>query len=375
MTWLTHLTVLALGSAGILWLSVQQHGEGWRALVVLGLFGAVSLSLGALTEQLILFVSRRGQVLAGSVVLWTVFGIVLLGKPKALQTEHTLRLSGAFALYPLAVRWAEEFQKVHPNVRFDITGGGAGKGITDTLAGLVDIGMCSREPHPEELQKGAVFVPVAKDAVVATIHERNPVRNLLLRKGVTKETLHAIWVTRRIKTWGQVVGTKDPSPIHVYTRADAAGAAETWAKFLVGKEGKQEDLKGVGVSGDPGMAIAVARDPLGIGYNNIAFAYDHRTGKPIKGLLILPLDLNGDRKLDPSENFYGSRHQLLHAIAAGHYPSPPARYLYFVTKGKPEGVVAMFLQWVLTEGQKIVPQAGFVPLTSSDALTALQKVR
>ncbi|MER3501481.1 MAG: hypothetical protein C4295_08435 [Candidatus Fervidibacterota bacterium] len=61
MTWLTHLTVLALGSAGILWLSVQQHGEGWRALVVLGLFGAVSLSLGALTEQLILFVSRRGQ--------------------------------------------------------------------------------------------------------------------------------------------------------------------------------------------------------------------------------------------------------------------------------------------------------------------------
>ena len=32
----------------------------------------------------------------------------------------------------------------HPDVQFDVQGGGAGKGMTDTIAGAVDIGMISR---------------------------------------------------------------------------------------------------------------------------------------------------------------------------------------------------------------------------------------
>ena len=42
--------------------------------------------------------------------------------------EGTISMSGAFALYPLANKWAEEFQKLHPDVRFNISAGGAGKG-------------------------------------------------------------------------------------------------------------------------------------------------------------------------------------------------------------------------------------------------------
>ena len=41
----------------------------------------------------------------------------------------TIRVSGAWALYPMAVRWSEEFKKIHPKVRIDISAGGAGKGV------------------------------------------------------------------------------------------------------------------------------------------------------------------------------------------------------------------------------------------------------
>ncbi|MCE8429450.1 MAG: hypothetical protein J5U19_13805, partial [Candidatus Methanoperedens sp.] len=51
------------------------------------------------------------------------------------ELEGTISLSGAFALYPMAVRWGEEFQKLHPKVKVDISAGGAGKGMTDTLGG------------------------------------------------------------------------------------------------------------------------------------------------------------------------------------------------------------------------------------------------
>ena len=55
-----------------------------------------------------------------------------------------ISISGAFALYPLAVQWGEEYKKINPHVTLDIQGGGAGKGMTDVLSGTVDIGMVSR---------------------------------------------------------------------------------------------------------------------------------------------------------------------------------------------------------------------------------------
>ena len=39
----------------------------------------------------------------------------------------TLSLSGAWALYPMALKWVEEFQKINPKVRIDVQAGGAGK--------------------------------------------------------------------------------------------------------------------------------------------------------------------------------------------------------------------------------------------------------
>ena len=104
------------------------------------------------------------------------------------ELEGTITLSGAFALYPMAVRWGEEFKKLHPKVRIDISAGGAGKGMADTLGGLVDIGMISRDVDPSEIQKGAYPIGVTKDAVVATVNAKNPVLNDLLSKGVKRKT-------------------------------------------------------------------------------------------------------------------------------------------------------------------------------------------
>ena len=54
-----------------------------------------------------------------------------------------ITLSGAFALYPMVVKWAEEFQKIHPDVTINVSAGGAGKGMADALSNMVDLGMYS----------------------------------------------------------------------------------------------------------------------------------------------------------------------------------------------------------------------------------------
>jgi len=285
--------------------------------------------------------------------------------------KGTITVSGAWALYPMMVRWAEEFQKSHPDVKFDISAGGAGKGMADALAGAVDIGMVSREIYQEEVEKGAFWVSVTKDAVFCTVSEQNPVWEDLRRQGISREALIGIYITGEITTWGQVVDRPEVTdPIHVFTRSDACGAAATWADYL-GK--KQEDLLGVGVYGDPGVLEAVIKDPLGIGFNNLNYVFDFETNEPVSGARAMPIDLNGDRQASADEA-YDTKVQAINAVAEGRYPSPPARDLNLVTKGKPDGLVDIFVRWVLTDGQAFVSEVGYIPLAQEQLSAELKKL-
>jgi phosphate transport system substrate-binding protein len=290
------------------------------------------------------------------------------------QREHDskiITISGAFALYPLTVKWAEEFRKIHPQIRIDVSAGGAGKGMTDALSKVVDIGLVSRELHPAETERGAWPIAVAKDAVVPIVSAANPGLEKIMKDGLTKEMLADIFITGTITSWSQM-NTGNTHPIHVYTRSDAAGGAASWAKFF---DKNQEDLRGVGVFGDPGLAQAVIKDPDGIGYNNVVYAFDPETKKQIAGLRIIPVDFNGNGRIDPEENFYESIDDLIQAIGEQKFPSPPARDLFFVTNGKPQKkIVTEFIKWVLTDGQKYIHEAGYVNLPAEKIESELNKL-
>jgi phosphate transport system substrate-binding protein len=295
------------------------------------------------------------------------------GEVAQTELKGDVAVSGAFALYPMMTRWAEEFQKLHPDVIFDISAGGAGKGMADALAGAVDIGMVSRAVSPEEEAKGAYWVSVVKDAVFPMVNAQNPVLQDLLAKGLTKEKLIGIYITGEIKTWGQAVDRPEiTDEIHVYTRADSCGAAEVWAKFLGDK--KQENLLGIGVQADPGLLDAVIKDPLGIGYNNLGYAFDSATNQAVAGSVALPIDGDGNGQVSADE-LADSKTKAIELVATGKYPSPPARALNLVTKDKPSGVVQAFIEWTLTEGQKFVDEAGYVQLPQKQLDEGLQKIR
>ena len=288
------------------------------------------------------------------------------------KLEGTITISGAFALYPMMIRWGEEFKKLYPDVKLDISAGGAGKGMSDALAGAVDIGMVSREVYPEEEQKGAFWVPVTRDAVFVSINQKNPVLEDLRRQGLTQKAFIGIYITGEITTWGQAVGRPEvTNPIHVFTRSDACGAADAWAKYLGNK--KQEDLKGVAVYGDPGLLDAIVKDPLGIGFNNLNYIFDAQSGQPVAGAAIVPIDADGNGQADPAET-YAAKKEAMDAVAAGRYPSPPARDLNLVTKGKPTGLTKAFVAWILADGQKYVDEVGYITLVKSKLDAASKKL-
>ncbi len=302
-----------------------------------------------------------------ALILWSV-GAFAQGR--APEMSGTLTLSGAWAIYPTAVAWADAFQKAHPGVRVDVSAGGAGKGAADAISGLVDIGMVSREPDPAEIQRGIVLVLVLHDAVFAVMSDKNPFLADLHKRGVKRQTLIDLYITGSATSWHNLAGRTTNRSVHLFTRSDSCGAAASWAAYL-GK--KQEDLRGVGIFGDPGILEAVKRDPVGIGFSNFSYVFD-REGRILPGLALVPIDANESGVADPDEVFAG-RAAAAKAIESKAYPV--SRNNYFFTKGKPQGLAKAFIEFALSdEGTRVVEAVGTsLPLPKTAREEELKRVR
>jgi phosphate transport system substrate-binding protein len=254
-----------------------------------------------------------------------------------------------------------------------VQGGGAGKGMTDTLAGAVDIGMVSRAIRPEEEAQGAYWVAVAKDAVFPIVSVENPYLADLTTIGIRQETFRKIFITGEVKTWGEILGKPEiTEEIHVYTRSDSCGAGEQWSLFSGGKA--QADLQGIGVNGEPALVDTVGKDPLGIGYSNLNSTFDAASGGLVPGIAVPPIDIDDSGAADANEH-YATKASAVKAVAEGIYPSPPARFENLATKGKPTGLVLIFIEWILTDGQQYLDDAGYVALSPDQLAESMDKLK
>ncbi len=310
---------------------------------------------------------KKLSTLIAVLILGTV-GIVSLSGCTNQQQTNTIKVSGAYSLYPMMVIWASEYQKNHTNIRIDITSGGAGKGLSDAKGGKVDLGMVSFTLNASEAQ-GMEAVAVVTDAVLPTINTANPVIANITRTGLTREQLTGIFINHTIATWGELVG--DPSitsPIKVYSRSDRCGAAETWARYLnptFNQDSFPTSEWLTKVKGDDVMSKSVSGDQLSIGYSNVNYIYSNSTLLPKTGLTPIPLDLNGNKILDSNENFYANRNDVVNAEISGALPSPPARLVYLVTLGNFTGPTKDFVHWILTDGQELTIANGYAPLSTA----------
>jgi phosphate transport system substrate-binding protein len=125
----------------------------------------------------------------------------------------------------------------------------------------------------------------------------------------------------------------------VIGRDSASGTREFFWEHVMGKENFSSRLLEKNSNG--GIYITVSQTPGAIGYIGLGYL-----DSGVKALKI--------------ENITPSADNVL----AGTYPI--ARELYLFTKGNATGAVKEFIEYILsTEGQEIVKEEGFVPLTTS----------
>lgn len=260
------------------------------------------------------------------------------------RDETAIENKGSDTMVNLALAWAEEYMKLHPDVRLSVTGGGSGTGIAAMINGTVDIANASREMKPEELDAAKKnghdpkeFV-VARDAIAVVVHPSNPVN------GLTLSQLSDIY-TGSITNWREVGGVD--RPIVLLSRESNSG---TYVYFLE-KVIRQGDAKSkllfspetLLMPSSEGISTEIRQNPNAIGYDGLGYVTSDQK--------VLGVARDGTSAFVlPSVD----------TVNAGTYPI--SRPLYMYTAGEPAGNIKAYLDWVLGEGQALIPQLGFVPL-------------
>lgn len=257
------------------------------------------------------------------------FGVIALAAaliaPSAAAAVTTIKLSGSTTVYPVAQILATQYHKRFPTYAVTVTGGGSSVGISDVLAGRVNIGMSSRDLKQSEKDAGAVGTVFAKDALTVIVNKYSPVTKL------TEAQIRDIY-TGKITNW-KVVGGPN-ARIVLCGRTAASGTYEYFKSSFLNGTRQSSSTRQYASNGM--VRSAVAQNRYAIGYVSMAYL-----NTSIKGLSV---------KADGASSYaYPSRY---HA-QTGKYGF--VRPLYWVTKGAPAGAAKSFIAWTrTTTGQTYV---------------------
>lgn len=270
------------------------------------------------------------------------------------------KISGAYALYPLVQKWADDFMIIHPGVKIEVLKNGTGQGIADLREKKVQLVMISRPLTAEETEAGIWVIAVAKDGVAPIVNQKNPYLNKIIKQGLSPEELQRLFTAEVPVKWSELLDTSGIEKAIVFSRADESGAADMFAGFLFKKA---TDLKGIKVTGDEEMIKNVQQNPLAVGFCNFSYAFTMPTGERKENIQVVPFDLDFDNKIDRKELPFENLEVAHRSIWLGIYPEGLCRELTVGSVGKPtDPLIIEFLKYVLAEGQESVKTLGLCEL-------------
>lgn len=273
------------------------------------------------------------------------------------SAKKTIRVEGSDTMVNLAQAWAEEYQKTHPDVSIQVSGGGSGVGIASLIDGVTDMANASRKMKDKELTraeqntgKRPVEFIVGMDALAVYVHKDNPIETISIG-----ELAEIYGDGGTITTWKQLDVENAACPSDEITRVSRQNNSGTYAYFREAILGKERDYKlgSTDLSGSKDVVAMVSRTPCAIGYSGMGYKTDD-----VKWLKIAAN--KGEAGVAPS----------VAAASDGSYPI--SRPLQIYTSGEPTGAVKEYLDWIMSPaGQKVVLDLGYVPVpateTSSEA--------
>ncbi len=310
-----------------------------------------------------------------------------LAYPAFCQT--TLNGAGATFPNPIYSKWFSEYQKLHAGVQINYQSIGSGGGIRQVTEGTVDFGASDMPMTDAQLAEAQskrkttiLNIPSVLGAVV-------PAYNIPGVSGEVKfspDVLAGIFLGKITKWNDKTITGANPGfsfpdkDIIVVHRSDGSGTTFIWTDYLskVSADWKSEvgsntSVKwpiGLGGKGNEGVAGSIRQLQGAIGYveliyavqNNIAYgSVKNAAGTFVKASLTSVTAAAASAPKMPAD----FRVSITNAPGKDAYPISSFTWLLIPAQSKDAAkgkILAEFLNWMSTDGQKMTTALSFAPL-------------
>lgn len=267
---------------------------------------------------------KKLKIIALSIALVTTLSV---GCGKKTDSSNSVTISGSTSVGPLIEKEGEAFKASNSGISIKVNQLGSSAGIKDTINGIVEIGMSSRDLKPDEKSEGLKEVEIAYDGIALITNKSNTVKSL------TMDQVKNIY-TGKFTNWKDV-GGKD-MPIVVVSREDGSGTRDSFQE-IVGYASESLLKEAQIGDGSGNIKSTVATNENAIGY--ISFEYLDEN--------VNVLQLDGVQPT--SENVINKTYKI----------SRPFLLVYKEDKATDNS--KKFIDFILsTEGQKIVEENGLI---------------
>ena len=311
---------------------------------------------------------------------WLTAALMVFG---GVARADALLINGAGATFPFPLysKWFSEYNKLHPDQRFNYQSIGSGGGVKQITEKTVDFGASDAPMSDAELQKapGVVHIPTVLGAV-AVVYNGAPAGLKL-----TSDTLADIFLGK-ITRWNdpklQAIPGQPKLPdvaITVVHRSDGSGTTAVFTDYLgkispawktsvgVGKAVKWP--VGLGGKGNEGVTGSVKSTPGSIGYVELAYARQNALQmaslKNVDGTFVTPSIESTSAAAAGVEMPADFRVSITNAKGKDAYPISSFTYI-LIYKEQPDAAkgkaIGQFLWWAIHDGQKLAGPLDYAPL-------------
>jgi phosphate transport system substrate-binding protein len=308
---------------------------------------------------------------------------VFLALPVVAQT--TLNGAGATFPYPMYSKWFSEYHKLHPDIQMNYQSIGSGGGIRQVIAGTVDFGASDGPMTDDQLKEAKMKILHIPTVLGADVPAYN-IPGVTAELKFTPEALAGIFLGKVTKWNDKAIASVNPGvnlpekDIIVVHRSDGSGTTYIWTDYLTkvnadwqSQTGKGTSVKwpiGLGGKGNEGVAGLIRQLAGSIGYveliyavqNNISYgSVKNAAGNFVKASLESVTAAAASAPKMPAD----FRVSITNAPGKDAYPISSFTWLLIPEQSKDAAkgkILADFLNWMVTDGQKMAAALSYAPL-------------
>jgi glycine cleavage system H lipoate-binding protein/ABC-type phosphate transport system substrate-binding protein len=274
-------------------------------------------------------------------------------------------------LIDLTTKWANEYCRSHPGVKINIVKSSETKPINPLDEG-VNISLISNEYYAAINNESAWKMVVGRDVIVPFISSKNPYLKEIYSQGITSDALAMIFKDAKKNNWGSLIKKTDQdNPINLYFSNDKSVKSSIAGFTNI----DISILNRIQTLGPLEMLEKIKNDPYAIGFCKVKNIIAPNGQDLEQNIQFLPIDKNGNGRLDYKEKIYADLFTFLRGAWIGKYPKALCRNIYSVCASRPVNDAELgFLKWVLEDGQKYLIPYGYADLVYSERQSGLNEL-